>query len=748
MKSLKTLYHFLGSIYFALILIATAAFLVILGTLIEAQTDSHLLAAQWTYSHPFFNLLLGLFFINILVSALRRWPFKVKHIPFLITHLGLLMILSGTILKNFFGLQGSMDLIEGSASQSVYIPHSFALHIEKQEGEQLTAARFPLSMQRTLIDLSPFSSLQLKVLQTFPHSKEHLETWIKGNYAFIFGSLPIPVQEWKPGSAIQTHQQPDLLSWQLAAVRTPHIEEALKHFYIQNTEVIAASEVISLADALQNQNPLFHLQLDLSFSPIEGLQNPRLKVDWMKKETIEIPLAGSHALQPILTTPSYSYTPAVSIQLNGKPTLLILQDDQEDNYLCALSSQGQMHLIPFRQDSLQNLLVYNQGFEGYGVQAVFPFGLEKTNTEDKKQQQLIASLKQLLKEDPPLAPPLELLSQACQKTGSDLAETFVRFLYAWHQSHLFLLSPDAHLSPSLSLVLDHLEWNDRWQSEFKACQWISLLFMPLAEAIENGESALSFLKNHRWPFLDQLNAPDPSPQLLTALAQQVFALSSSLPSIDHVDLSPSEKGHLLSAFFKAYGLEYQTLASSEPIEESKTVWETPLTTKHQLAIPFTKLENNKPLLVLEAQEGSSKQRFTLAYDPSGTGLKWPLWGLYTFRFQPRQIDIPYRIRLREARQINYAHSNQPYSYESDIVIIDKEGKEEEATLSMNHVHETWDGYRFYLAGMSPARENGIKRIHVVVNHDPAKYLLTYPGALLVALGAILLFWMKPYAKKR
>lgn len=77
------------------------------------------------------------------------------------------------------------------------------------------------------------------------------------------------------------------------------------------------------------------------------------------------------------------------------------------------------------------------------------------------------------------------------------------------------------------------------------------------------------------------------------------------------------------------------------------------------------------------------------------------------------------------------------SYESDVIIDDQE-----ALISMNKVVETNDGYRFY---MSSFQENGTmfcNRAGFSVNKDPAKNLLTYPGAFLLSLGTILLFWQK------
>lgn len=120
------------------------------------------------------------------------------------------------------------------------------------------------------------------------------------------------------------------------------------------------------------------------------------------------------------------------------------------------------------------------------------------------------------------------------------------------------------------------------------------------------------------------------------------------------------------------------------------------------------------------------------------------------RFQPRFQQIPYRVRLRDARQVNYPHSSQPFSYESDLLVYNRRNRKDkpvETTLSMNHVFQTWDGYRFYLANISPPTETAVQRIQLIVNHDPAKYLLTYPGGILLAMGILLLFWLQPYRKK-
>ena len=126
--------RFLASFKFAIVLIFFSAVLVIAGTFLESTHDSHRIAEDWIYHNPIFQVLLAGYFVNILLSALSRYPFKKRHIPFLITHLGLLMIISGVFIKTQFGVQGHMQLIEGTASDDLIYPNKPALYVENRWG--------------------------------------------------------------------------------------------------------------------------------------------------------------------------------------------------------------------------------------------------------------------------------------------------------------------------------------------------------------------------------------------------------------------------------------------------------------------------------------------------------------------------------------------------------------------------------------------------------------------------------------
>lgn len=465
---IKRIFHFLGSVHFAVTLIAMTALFVIGGTLLESKTESHKFAAYYTYRHPAFLVLIALFFINILVSALRRWPFKPRHIPFLITHLGLLMILSGTMVKNISGVQGSLLISEGSGSHTLLLPDTTSLYLEKN------GASATIAIQKHLE--SPFSELTLELLGYFPHSTEKIETWIKGEQGIISGLKPFQVFPWSselPRSGrVRLTPEPSE-PWNLYAFKADDAEAAAREILSKNI-----------------------------------------------------------------------------------PALILIEDKEGDTHFYAFDPEGNVWSETYPKDTLNTIIAYDDGRKGYAAMAKIPF--------------------------------------------------------------------------------------------------------------------------------------------------------------------PKEAGITL---------------------------ETPITWKHSSAPPSKKIESNLPMLVLKGKQGEREDRITLRFDRLGTGLKRPfLDGDYLVRFQQQTQQLPYHVRLRQARQINYALSSQPYSYESDLLITDiRNGKIEEQTISMNRVHETWDGYRFYLSNITPSDETAVKKIQLIVNYDPAKYILTYPGGLIVTLGIILLFW---FGKKK
>lgn len=571
---MKKLYHFLGGLTFALILIAVTACFVIAGTFIESTTGSHRHAAYLTYNNPLFLLLLGLFFVNILLSALRRWPFKLKHVPFLLTHLGLLMILAGTMIKSVSGIQGSIRVMEGGVSQQLIIPDSHALLVESRDGMLKQAVE--------LTNLKALATPSLTLTEYSPHSTMRHVTWIKGDSLSVSGLRSVPLSNAAPyergalAKVFPNESQP----WEIYAVRADNVAGAAYQIYLHNLDVVIgernSGKVLHagpLKELLASATPA-SAAIHFGYTCEDGFCDPAMLINY-QGQRVGVPLDGASAL---LNRPMQSEL-TLSVDLVRNPALAFIVGPDGQTHLFAFDAHGHVHAQTFNEESLSSLVVYDRGFGGYAIQAIVPFS------------------------------------------------SFV---------------------------------NGRKERE---------------EAIQSGD--------------------------LASIAAEEFCI------------------------------------------------ETPLCPIWESATPQAKWENNIPRVLVKVKEDNKTQYVALGYDPTAAGIKWPiLGGDYVMRYQPLVIEIPYQVRLRQARQITYSNTAQPYSYESDIALTDsRTGDSVRTTLSMNEVHETADGYRFYMANVNPSDPGKVKEVQIIVNYDPARYRLTYPGGIVLAIGIISLFWFKPYRKK-
>jgi hypothetical protein len=751
MKLIHKLYHFLGGIHFALILIASVALFVIFGTFIESSTQSHRYAAQLTYQNPLFAFLLWGFFINILFSATRRWPFKKKHVPFLITHLGLLMILSGVLAKHYFGLQGTMRITEGSSSDEVMLPHTYAVHVESKNSEK--PARYPLGMITTQNEHSP----SIRLTEFSPHCTEHLAGWVKGSFAFIGSHPPIPLHcaaqdegTLPVGGQAKLHH-PESYSWDLYALKTSNPAKALSKLYTQHAR-------IAFNDRIKKQTiremPLEILLKDTS--ELDLIKTPNLKIG-----QVTIPLSGGQALLNLHDGPQLGSLP-IAIDIIQKPFFAIIQDDANDVYLAASDPYGRIWSQKENQDVL---IAYDDGYAGYTTRVEIPLKAYPNGRPEKEEaliNQFTQRLKQALVEGTELAPPLQLLL----KNNGDLPEIATLFLSQWNDSGRWLYPENIPLPNPLKPLFAELDWSSTSPSIKQGCEWTVKLFDQLTPNLVHNRNLLTALEEHHWPLLEALKKEAAGEETLayTLLTHQIFAASELRSTQNESEnTSPEHQAALLSAFLRAYGIHFSTLLPNpseqewdaivqdylaDEINPSHIVLETLVSPRQKVEPPTKKLEENKPKISLFLTKGKRKQNISLAYDPTGKGMKWPvLDGEFLVRFQPLFKEIPYQVRLRQARQINYANSSQPYSFESDLIVKDKRNHATtEKTISMNNVHETWDGYRFYLSSISPSDESAVKHVQIVVNYDPAKYLLTYPGAFILSCGILLLFIQRPYRR--
>ena len=105
-------FRFFASLKLAVVLLSVLIIGAIVGTIYESSFDAKV-ARAYVYGAPWFNLWLVLLATNLAVSALSRWPWKKHHVAFLVTHLGIITLLTGSLIGRIYGIEGTITLFKG-----------------------------------------------------------------------------------------------------------------------------------------------------------------------------------------------------------------------------------------------------------------------------------------------------------------------------------------------------------------------------------------------------------------------------------------------------------------------------------------------------------------------------------------------------------------------------------------------------------------------------------------------------------
>jgi len=108
------IFRFLSSLRLAVILLSVLIVMSIVGTLAESKFDADT-ARTWIYEAPWFHLWLLFLAANLTCSAFMRWPWKKYHTGFLLTHLGMIVVMIGSVVGQLWGIEGTMTLFKASA---------------------------------------------------------------------------------------------------------------------------------------------------------------------------------------------------------------------------------------------------------------------------------------------------------------------------------------------------------------------------------------------------------------------------------------------------------------------------------------------------------------------------------------------------------------------------------------------------------------------------------------------------------
>ena len=104
-----------------------------MGTIYESSFDAKV-ARAYVYGAPWFNIWLILLGTNLAISALSRWPWRKHHVAFLITHLGIITLLTGSLIGRIWGTEGTITLFKGEPATNRLLVDEHQLRVHDTDG--------------------------------------------------------------------------------------------------------------------------------------------------------------------------------------------------------------------------------------------------------------------------------------------------------------------------------------------------------------------------------------------------------------------------------------------------------------------------------------------------------------------------------------------------------------------------------------------------------------------------------------
>ncbi|MGH8101164.1 MAG: hypothetical protein ACREIW_07695 [Chthoniobacterales bacterium] len=126
-------FRFFASLKLAVILLAVLIVAAIAGTIYESSFDAKV-ARSYIYGAPWFNFWLVLLGANLTVSALSRWPWRKHHVAFLVTHLGIITLLTGSLIGRVWGTEGTITLFKGEPPSNRLLVDEHQLRVRDTDG--------------------------------------------------------------------------------------------------------------------------------------------------------------------------------------------------------------------------------------------------------------------------------------------------------------------------------------------------------------------------------------------------------------------------------------------------------------------------------------------------------------------------------------------------------------------------------------------------------------------------------------
>ncbi len=170
-NSADKVFRVLCSLKLAVLIILTLAIALCTATVLESLYDTPT-AQYWVYRSQWFALNLTFLGINIFCVAMSRIPWRVRHIPFLLAHLGIILLLLGSWITQRKGIDGNLRVTEGDAESVVELDQSSLVAVDQDRVYSMPVQWIPPDVKFSPISTSSRSfPVALTIDQWISHAE-------------------------------------------------------------------------------------------------------------------------------------------------------------------------------------------------------------------------------------------------------------------------------------------------------------------------------------------------------------------------------------------------------------------------------------------------------------------------------------------------------------------------------------------------------------------------------------------------
>ena len=129
---------FLASLNLAVVIIILLAIISAAGTFVEAHFNDARAAQVLVFHAWYMWATLILLAVNLTAVMVDRWPWRIHHSGFVSAHIGILLLLLGSVLTYFYGIDGSMRFPLGGKSRFISLPETDIVVYASMDGDNFT----------------------------------------------------------------------------------------------------------------------------------------------------------------------------------------------------------------------------------------------------------------------------------------------------------------------------------------------------------------------------------------------------------------------------------------------------------------------------------------------------------------------------------------------------------------------------------------------------------------------------------